>query len=124
MAEVIVRDGTWTFDSELVRIVPGRDRKVHKLPQAVGELTIPQDAIAGFFYEPVRKAGRLRLRLRGGADPFLQATGASSATTHQSPLHVAMTMSTSYWAILSSAVTIGISSICACATSRRSNGSE
>jgi Domain of unknown function (DUF4429)/Short C-terminal domain len=75
VAEVIVRDGTWTFDSELVRIVPGRDRKVHKLRQAVGELTIPVAAIAGVAFEPGRKAGRLRLRLRDGADPFLQVAG-------------------------------------------------
>lgn len=75
MAEVIVRDGTWTFDGELVRIVPGRDRKVHKLRQAVGELTVPLAAIAGIANEPGRKAGRLRLRLRDGADPFLQVAG-------------------------------------------------
>lgn len=70
-----MRDGTWTFDSELVRIVPGRDRKVHKLRQALGELTVPLAAIAGVAYEPGRKAGRLRLRLRDGADPFLQIAG-------------------------------------------------
>jgi hypothetical protein len=75
VAEVIVRDGTWTFDGELVRIVPGHDRRVHKLRQAVGELTVPVTAIAGVAFEPGRKAGRLRLRLRDGADPFLQVAG-------------------------------------------------
>jgi hypothetical protein len=75
MAEVIVSDGTWTFDGELVRIVPGQDRHVHHLRQALGELTVPLLAIAGVAYEPGRKKGRLRLRLRDGADPFLQVTG-------------------------------------------------
>src|SRR5215470_10077997 len=73
MAEVITRDGTWTFDGESVRIVPGRDRGVHKLRQAVGEVTVPLTALAGVAYEPGRKDGRLRLRLRDGADPFTQA---------------------------------------------------
>lgn len=75
MAEVIVRDGTWTFDGEIVRIVPGHDKRVHKLRQALGELTVPVTAIAGAAFEPGRKAGRLRLRLRDGADPFLQVAG-------------------------------------------------
>lgn len=70
-----MRDGTWKFDDELVRIVPGKDRKVHKLRRAVGELTVPLAALAGVAYEAGRKAGRLRLRLRDGADPFLQVTG-------------------------------------------------
>ncbi|HEX6335608.1 MAG TPA: DUF4429 domain-containing protein [Jiangellaceae bacterium] len=75
MAEVIVRDGTWTFDGELIRIVPGHDRRVHKLRQALGELTVPVSAISGVAFEPGRRAGRLRLRLRDGADPFLQVAG-------------------------------------------------
>ncbi|NDL60575.1 DUF4429 domain-containing protein [Phytoactinopolyspora mesophila] len=79
MNEVIVRDGTWTFDGELVRIVPGQDRQVHHLRQALGELTVPLLAIAGVAYEPGRKGGRLRLRLRDGADPFLQVTGGKLA---------------------------------------------
>ncbi|WP_298331480.1 DUF4429 domain-containing protein [Haloactinopolyspora sp.] len=74
MAEVIVRDGSWTFDGELVRIVPGGDRKVHTLRRALGERVVPLTAISGITYEPGRKAGRLRLRLRDGADPFLQVT--------------------------------------------------
>jgi Domain of unknown function (DUF4429) len=75
MAEVIARDGTWTFDYEIVRIVPGRDRGVHKLRQALGELTVPLAAIAGIAYQTGRKGGRLRMRLREGADPLLQAAG-------------------------------------------------
>ncbi|GDY76454.1 hypothetical protein SAV31267_059390 [Streptomyces avermitilis] len=35
----------------------------------------PLEAISGIVYEPERKRGRLRLRLREGADPLLQATG-------------------------------------------------
>ncbi|HEX6326251.1 MAG TPA: DUF4429 domain-containing protein [Jiangellaceae bacterium] len=75
MAEVMVRDGRWTFDGELVRIVPGRDRRVHPLRRALGELVVPLTAIAGVAYEPGRKAGQLRLRLRDWADPFLQVAG-------------------------------------------------
>jgi len=75
VTEVMVREGTWTFDSELVRIVPGRDRRVHPLRQALGELVVPLTAIAGVAYEPGRKSGRLRLRLRDCADPFLQVAG-------------------------------------------------
>lgn len=75
VAEVMVRDGTWTFDGELVRIVPGRDRRVHCLRRALGELAVPLTAIAGVAFESGRKAGRLRLRLRDGADPFVQVAG-------------------------------------------------
>ena len=75
VVEVMVRDGTWTFDGELVRIVPGRDRRVHPLRRALGELVVPLTAIGGVAYEPGRKAGRLRLRLRDCADPFMQVAG-------------------------------------------------
>ncbi|MFH8368791.1 DUF4429 domain-containing protein [Streptomyces sp. NPDC018031] len=74
MAEIIQRDGTWTFDGETVRIVPGRDKGVHLTRQTLGELTVPLAALAGVAYEPGRKSGRLRLRLREGADPLLLAT--------------------------------------------------
>ncbi|WP_406319342.1 DUF4429 domain-containing protein [Streptosporangium sp. NBC_01639] len=73
MAEVMVRDGTWTFDGEILRIVPGHDRSVNKLRQLLGEVAIPLTAVAGIAYEPGKKGGRLRLRLREGADPFTQA---------------------------------------------------
>ncbi|GII01614.1 DUF4429 domain-containing protein [Planobispora takensis] len=75
MAEVMGRDGAWTFDGEIVRIVPGRDRGVNKLRQLMGEVTVPLAAVAGISYEPGKKGGRLRLRLREGADPFTQAAG-------------------------------------------------
>ncbi|MEV0371545.1 DUF4429 domain-containing protein [Streptomyces sp. NPDC050636] len=75
MAELMVRDGTWSFDGSAVRIVPGRERGVHKLRQDLGECTVPLTAVAGIAYEPARKGGRLRLRLRDGADPLLQVTG-------------------------------------------------
>lgn len=77
MAEVISKDGTWTFDGEVVRIVPGRDRGVHKLRQLLGEVVVPLTAVAGATYEQGRKGGRLRLRTRDGADPFTQATGSA-----------------------------------------------
>ncbi|MBI0377858.1 DUF4429 domain-containing protein, partial [Streptomyces albiflaviniger] len=75
MAEITQRDGAWSFDGEAIRIVPGRDRNVHVVRQALGELTVPLVALAGVAYEPGRKSGRLRLRLREGADPLSQATG-------------------------------------------------
>lgn len=75
MAEVIAKDGTWEFDGELIRIVPGRDRGVHKLRQLLGEVAVPLPAVAGIAYEPGRKGGLLRLRLRDGACPVLRAAG-------------------------------------------------
>ncbi|MFI5826414.1 DUF4429 domain-containing protein [Streptomyces sp. NPDC051578] len=75
MAEIIQKDGTWTFDGDAVRIVPGRDKDVGPLRQALGELSVPLRAIAGVSYEPGRRSGRLRLRLRDGADPLTQGTG-------------------------------------------------
>lgn len=75
MAEIIQKDGTWTFDGDAVRIVPGRDKGVGLLRQTLGEVVVPLRALAGVSYEPGRKAGRLRLRLRDGADPLLQVTG-------------------------------------------------
>ncbi|MFD7556746.1 DUF4429 domain-containing protein [Streptomyces sp. NPDC059835] len=75
MAEIIQKDGTWTFDGDAVRIVPGRDKGVSLLRQTLGEVLVPLRALAGISYEPGRKTGRLRLRLRDGADPLLQVTG-------------------------------------------------
>jgi hypothetical protein len=75
MAEIIQRDGTWTFDGETLRLVPGRDKGVHLLRRTLGELTVPLQALAGVSFEHGKKSGRLRLRLRDGADPLLQATG-------------------------------------------------
>ncbi|MEV7522159.1 DUF4429 domain-containing protein [Streptomyces sp. NPDC091371] len=75
MAEIIQKDGTWTFDGDAVRIVPGRDKGVSLLRQTLGEVLVPLRALAGISHEPGRKAGRLRLRLRDGADPLLQVTG-------------------------------------------------
>ncbi|MEW1610568.1 MULTISPECIES: DUF4429 domain-containing protein [unclassified Streptomyces] len=71
MAEIIQRDGTWTFDGETVRVVPGG--KAHPVRLALGELAVPVEALAGVSFEPERKGGRLRLRLRGGACPVLRA---------------------------------------------------
>ncbi|MDQ0984638.1 DUF4429 domain-containing protein [Streptomyces sp. V2I9] len=71
MAEIIQRDGTWTFDGDTVRIVPGG--KAHPVRSALGEVAVPVRAVAGISFEPDRKGGRLRLRLRGGACPVLRA---------------------------------------------------
>ncbi|MEU7582134.1 DUF4429 domain-containing protein [Streptomyces sp. NPDC041068] len=75
MAEIIQRDGTWTFDGETLRLVPGRDKNVSLLRKTLGELAVPLQALAGIAFEQGKKSGRLRLRLRDGADPLLQATG-------------------------------------------------
>ncbi|MFE6780241.1 DUF4429 domain-containing protein, partial [Streptomyces sp. NPDC057676] len=75
MAEIIQKDGTWTFDGEAVRIVPGRDKSVGLARQALGELVVPLQALSGIAFETGRKAGRLRLRPREGSDPLLQAVG-------------------------------------------------
>ncbi|MCX4456217.1 DUF4429 domain-containing protein [Streptomyces sp. NBC_01340] len=75
MAEIIQRDGTWAFDGSTVRITPGLHRSVPLFRQTYGEITVPLGAVSGIVYEPERKRGRLRLRLREGADPLLQATG-------------------------------------------------
>ncbi|MDX2543923.1 DUF4429 domain-containing protein [Streptomyces sp. WI04-05B] len=75
MAEIIQRDGTWVFDGSTVRITPGLHRSVPLFRQTYGEVAVPLEAVSGIVYEPERKRGRLRLRLREGADPLLQATG-------------------------------------------------
>ncbi|MFE0802894.1 DUF4429 domain-containing protein [Streptomyces sp. NPDC058812] len=75
MAEIIQRDGTWAFDGSTVRITPGLHRSVPLFRQTYGEVSVPLEAVAGVGFEPERKRGRLRLRLREGADPLLQATG-------------------------------------------------
>lgn len=72
MAEIIQRGGTWTFDGEAVRIVPGSGKGVHPLRKSLGEVSVPIAAIGTLAYESGRKGGRLRLRLRDGADPLSQ----------------------------------------------------
>ncbi|MFF9480088.1 DUF4429 domain-containing protein [Streptomyces sp. NPDC014733] len=89
MAELMTRDGTWAFDGEAVRIVPGSERGVHRLRQELGEQTVPLAAVASISYEPGRKGGRLRLRLRDGADPLLQATG-GHLPDEASPYHLSV----------------------------------
>ncbi|MFD3610336.1 DUF4429 domain-containing protein [Streptomyces atroolivaceus] len=71
MVDIISRDGTWSFDGATVRIVPGS--KVHPVRQDLGELAVPLHTVAGVSFEPDRKGGRLRLRLRTGACPVLRA---------------------------------------------------
>ncbi|MFE4538122.1 DUF4429 domain-containing protein [Streptomyces scopuliridis] len=75
MAEIIQKDGTWTFDGDTVRIVPGKDKGVSLLRKALGEVAVPLGALTGISFEAGRRSGRLRLRLREGADPLLQITG-------------------------------------------------
>ncbi|MFJ8106897.1 DUF4429 domain-containing protein [Streptomyces sp. NPDC096132] len=75
MAEIIQRDGSWAFDGTTIRITPGLHRSVPLFRQTYGEIAVPLEAVAGIVYEPERRRGRLRMRLREGADPLLQATG-------------------------------------------------
>ncbi|MFF3344502.1 DUF4429 domain-containing protein [Streptomyces sp. NPDC002779] len=75
MAEIIQRDGTWAFDGTTVRITPGLHRSVALFRQTYGEISVPLEAVAGVVFEPERRRGRLRMRLREGADPLLHATG-------------------------------------------------
>ncbi|MEU2772329.1 DUF4429 domain-containing protein [Streptomyces sp. NPDC007162] len=75
MAEIIQRDGTWAFDGSTIRITPGRHRSVPLFRQTYGEIAVPLEAVSGVVYEAERRRGRLRMRLREGADPLLQATG-------------------------------------------------
>lgn len=79
MAEIIQKDGTWTFDGDALHLTPGRDKSVSLLRKTLGELTVPLGALAGISFEQGKKSGRLKLRLREGADPLLQATGGKLA---------------------------------------------
>ncbi|ULR50849.1 DUF4429 domain-containing protein [Streptomyces deccanensis] len=82
MAEILQRDGTWTFDGDTLRLTPGRDKSVSLLRKTMGELSVPLGALAGISFEQGRKSGRLRLRLRDGSDPLLQATGGRLTDTN------------------------------------------
>ncbi|RZB14640.1 DUF4429 domain-containing protein [Streptomyces sp. F001] len=82
MVEIIQKDGTWVFDGDALRLTPGRDKNVGLLRKALGELVVPLGALAGISFEHGRKTGRLRLRLRDGADPLLHATGGRLTEPH------------------------------------------
>ncbi|MFI5800076.1 DUF4429 domain-containing protein [Streptomyces sp. NPDC051677] len=82
MAEIIQRDGTWVFDGDALRLTPGRDKNVGLLRKELGELAVPLGALAGISFEQGKRTGRLRLRLRDGADPLLHATGGRLAEPH------------------------------------------
>ncbi|MFJ4685992.1 DUF4429 domain-containing protein [Streptomyces sp. NPDC088789] len=82
MAEIIQKDGTWEFDGDALRLTPGRDKSVSLLRRTLGELVVPLGSLAGVSFEQGRKAGRVRLRLRDGADPMLLATGGRLSESH------------------------------------------
>ena len=82
MAEIIQRDGTWIFDGDALRLIPGRDKSVGVLRATLGELVVPLGALAGVSFEQGKRSGRLRLRLRDGADPLLLATGGRLTEPH------------------------------------------
>ncbi|MGV9989828.1 DUF4429 domain-containing protein [Streptomyces sp. NPDC003374] len=82
MAEIIQKDGTWTFDGDTLRLIPGRDKNVSLLRRTLGEVVVPLGALAGISLEQGKRSGRLRLRLREGADPLLLATGGRLTEPH------------------------------------------
>ncbi|MFJ8104390.1 DUF4429 domain-containing protein [Streptomyces sp. NPDC096132] len=82
MAEILQKDGTWVFDGDALRLTPGRDKGVDLLRKELGEQVVPLGALAGISFEQGKKAGRLRLRLRDGADPLLHATGGRLTEPH------------------------------------------
>ncbi|QNP72540.1 DUF4429 domain-containing protein [Streptomyces roseirectus] len=82
MAEIIQKDGTWIFDGDRLRLTPGHDKNVSILRKELGELAVPLAALAGVSFEQGKKNGRLRLRLRDGADPLLLATAGRLAEPH------------------------------------------
>lgn len=82
MAEILQKDGTWVFDGDALRLTPGRDKNVGLLRKTLGELVVPLGALAGISFEQGRRTGRLRLRLRDGADPLLHATGGRLTEPH------------------------------------------
>ncbi|MFB9522603.1 MULTISPECIES: DUF4429 domain-containing protein [Streptomyces] len=75
MAEIFSKDGTWTFDGDAVRIEPSGDKGVGLLRRTLGEVVVPLEALAGASFEPGRKTGRLKLRMREGACALTQITG-------------------------------------------------
>lgn len=82
MAEILQKDGTWVFDGDALRLTPGRDKNVGLLRRTLGEVVVPLAAVAGISFEQGKKSGRLRLRLRDGADPLLHATGGRLTEPH------------------------------------------
>ncbi|HEX4818029.1 MAG TPA: hypothetical protein VFV66_35255 [Nonomuraea sp.] len=46
MAEMAVPDGSWAFNGEVLRIVPGSDKDVRELHRTLGEVVVPRDAPA------------------------------------------------------------------------------
>ncbi|SOD60959.1 Short C-terminal domain-containing protein [Streptomyces zhaozhouensis] len=75
MAEISQPSGAWYFEGDALRIVPGHGKGVHLLRSSLGEVRVPLEAVASVSHESGRKSGRLRLRMRHGADPLVQATG-------------------------------------------------
>ncbi|MFJ6743851.1 DUF4429 domain-containing protein [Streptomyces sp. NPDC091279] len=82
MAEILQKDGSWVLDGDVLRLTPGRDKGVSLFRRTRGELTVPLGALAGVSFEQGRRNGRLRLRLRDGADPLLHATGGRLTEPH------------------------------------------
>ncbi|MFF9123086.1 DUF4429 domain-containing protein [Streptomyces sp. NPDC014889] len=82
MTEIIQSDGRWVLDGDALRLTPGRDRNVGLLRRTLGEIRVPLAALADVSFEQGKRTGRLRLRLRDGADPLLLATGGRLTEPH------------------------------------------
>ncbi|MFB7735166.1 DUF4429 domain-containing protein [Streptomyces sp. NPDC056112] len=82
MTEIIQSDGTWVLDGDALRLTPGRDKNVGLLRRTLGEIRVPLAALAGVSFEQGKRSGRLRLRLRDGADPLLHATAGRLTEPH------------------------------------------
>ncbi|MFJ6560683.1 DUF4429 domain-containing protein [Streptomyces sp. NPDC091412] len=82
MTEIIQNDGTWVLDGDALRLTPGRDKNVGLLRRTLGEIRVPLAALAGVSFEQGKRSGRLRLRLRDGADPLLHATAGRLTEPH------------------------------------------
>ncbi|MCO1581313.1 DUF4429 domain-containing protein [Crossiella sp. SN42] len=68
-------NATWFFETGSIRIVYRGGLRASGLLKKLGERTVPDTAIAGVRLSDDRRSATLRLLLRPGACPFLEAAG-------------------------------------------------
>ncbi|NNH72308.1 DUF4429 domain-containing protein [Nocardia uniformis] len=71
--ELVGTNGSWAFGADAIRMQYLPKRPAHKLLRRLGELVVPERALAGVTFNAGRKEGVLRLKLRPGACPFTDA---------------------------------------------------
>ncbi|MCM6775623.1 DUF4429 domain-containing protein [Nocardia sp. CDC159] len=71
--ELAGTNGTWAFGADAIRIRYLPKRPAHKLLRRLGELVVPERALAGVTFTGGRKEGVLRLEVRPGACPLTEA---------------------------------------------------